>query len=237
MLDLEEEEEGVGESKCPLYICIYICKFLSISDWKNVYAVSRKWNAAMQQIDMLHSYLGFDKTECNAECINIYLTPLFDTILALATFPLQIHTVADQVTALVKEALEGVPGAAQLVKKEDEVWNFVSQNCKLFYKTNPTVWTLESPWYFEQSHCAKSDAANSDVGNDSDAPDSDGNDEFRYNFYGDDDELETSRYSDKEKEEGDEMEDMGYYHNSPDESEREIARTREELGYLRLHND
>jgi hypothetical protein len=66
-----------------------------------------------------------------------------DTILALANFPLQIHTVADQVTALVKEALEGVPGAAQLVKKEDEVWNFVSQNCKLFYKTNPTVWTLE----------------------------------------------------------------------------------------------
>eukprot|EP00026_Physarum_polycephalum_P011267 Phypoly_transcript_11474.p1 GENE.Phypoly_transcript_11474~~Phypoly_transcript_11474.p1 ORF type:complete len:236 (+),score=56.43 Phypoly_transcript_11474:85-792(+) len=233
MLDIEEEEEDEGEAKCPLYICIYICRFLSISDWRNVFAVSRKWAAAMQQIDMLHSYLDFNNTDCNAECINIYLTPLFDTILALANSPLQIRTVADHATAIVKAALEGEPKAAQLAKQEDEVRNFVHNNCKLFYKTNPTAWMPESPWNFEHSYYDKSDEANSDMGDDSDEPDLE-DDGFRYNFYGDDDGPGVNRFSDKE-EEGEEMEDMGYYRGYPDESEREIARTREELGYLSLH--
>ena len=68
----EEDEESDIINKCPLYICVYICSFLSVADGGNVRAVSRKWAAALQQLDLLNVYLGFN----NAECINLYLTPL-----------------------------------------------------------------------------------------------------------------------------------------------------------------
>jgi len=232
-MDTEHWEESAIE-KCPLYICVYICSFLSATtDGGNVRAVSRKWASAIQQLDLLNIYLAFD----NAECINIYLSPMFEHMFALANFPIQLDTVVDQIAAIVKETTDGnplCPHPLQMVKQKDGMWNFVFENCKLFYKTNPTKWIYESYW-FRQQLCAKSDTANSDIDDDDNDPDFEEDDGFRYNYYGDDDEPGMSRYNDKGAEE--DMGDVGYYSSYPDESAREIAKTRDELGYLNLHNN
>ena len=68
---------------------------------------------------------------------------IVDTILALAAFPIQLDAVVDQCTSLVKETTETSPGTTQLAKQKDGIHNFVYENCKLFYKTNPTKWVCE----------------------------------------------------------------------------------------------
>lgn len=69
----DKEEEGeAGLEKCPDYLLIYICGFLSFSDGWNVRGVNRKWASAVQQWDLLNSSLHF----YDAECINHYISPL-----------------------------------------------------------------------------------------------------------------------------------------------------------------
>jgi len=199
-----------------------------------VRAVSRKWAAALQQLDLLNVYISFN----NAECINFILYPMFENIVSLANFPMQLDKVVDHCTHAVRvtsDASPVGPNTVQLAKQKDGLRNFVYENCKLYYKTNPTRWQYESYWFAPTYSYAKSDTANSDIDDDDD-PDFEEDDGFRYNnYYGDDDEPGMNRFNDKGAEE--DMGDVGYYSNYPDESARDIASTRDELGYLNLLSD
>lgn len=69
-----------------------------------------------------------------------------DTMFSLANFPIQLDTVVDQCTSLVKQTAEESPvgpNTLQMAKQKDGLRNFVYENCKLFYKTNPTQWVYE----------------------------------------------------------------------------------------------
>lgn len=65
-----QQEEGSIVEKCPLYILVYICSF--VSDVGVVRAVSTKWRSAVEQLGLLNNSLEFN----NAECINYYMDPL-----------------------------------------------------------------------------------------------------------------------------------------------------------------
>jgi hypothetical protein len=119
----------------------------------------------------------------NAECINYYLDPLFDSMQSMAPFRVPTSAVVDQCTKRVERNTEtNMNGPKKVNKVKDGLRHFVYENCKLFYKTNSTNWISENffPWFNQQSFYTKSDtAANSDVLDEDDDPDFE-DDGFRY---------------------------------------------------------
>lgn len=257
----EEEEENVSSSslsaveKCPVYLIIYLCGFLSLSEGGKVRAVCRSWASAVQQFDLLNSYLHF----YDAECINHYITPLFETIQSLAPFQIQLDTVADQCTAVVKQNIEtnisSSPYTVSLLSKQkDGLRNFVLENCRLYFKTNFTKWVDTTSW--GNNTWASDTGANSDVDdiNDNDFDNDDDDDGFRYfgNSNNYNNYNNNNSYNNNNNNADDDDEDMGdipRYRREEEEREieeyeenelidkREMARTREELGYLNLLDD
>jgi len=176
--------------QCPLYILVYVCSF--VPELNAVRCVSRKWAAAAQQTDLLAAHLAFD----NAECINYYLDPLFDSMEKLVHFRLFMSSVIDQCMKVVERRIEAIMTERQkLMVFNGSLYNFVHANCKLFCRTHYTNWIPEGyyPWYDQSSV-----EANKNSPSDSDCEDRDfdvEDDGFRY-------------FADEEEDEEDEDEDI-----------------------------
>jgi len=232
---MHAQEDPVSDP-CPVYILVYVCSFLPNKEVAR--CVSRKWASAVQQLDLLTAYLSFD----NAECINYYLDPLFDSMEDLASFRLLMSSVVDRCVRLVEQRMDASMNEHQKSKASyTALYNFVHANCKLFYNTNPTNWIPEGlfPWHDQSS--AEATKNNSSTNSDFEDGDVDLEDDgFRY--YADEEDedeedvehYEVPRHKDDD---GDGKRGVEYYSNYPDESAYEIAKMRDEIGYLGLNKE
>jgi len=171
----EQEEESVIE-RCPLYILVYACSFLH-EGTSSIKCVSRKWAAAVQQLELLKLYLAFD----NAECINYYLDPLFDSMQDLVPFRLLMSSVVDECTKNVEQRTEASMAEHQkALKTKHGLRNFVSENCSLFYRSHQTNWIPEGQQFSWRKQSLEMRSSDGMVNSDFEDDDLDEDDGFRY---------------------------------------------------------